>query len=162
MQRDDVGFAEQLVHRRQRHTEGGGAVRREVGVEGDDPHPEPLGEGRDDGADGAATHDTERLVAQLDAHEAAALPAALAGGAVSLRDSTRQRAHHGDGVLGRSDGIAVGRVHDHDAALGGRVHVDVVDPGAGAAHDLEPSGPVHQLRGHSGRGADDKALDSLQ
>ena len=158
VQGDDVGVAEQLVHRRQRHAERGGTVRCEVGVEGDDPHSEPLGEGRDDGADGAAAHDSERLVAKLDAHEAATLPTAVAGGAVGLRNSSRKRAHHGDSVLGRGHGIAVGRVHDHDAALGRGVYVDVIDAGARPAHDLEPDRLRQQIRGHSGRGADDEAL----
>ena len=158
VQGDDVGLAEQLVHRRQCHAEGGGAVRREVGVEGDDPHLEPLGKGRDDGADGAAADDSERLVAQLHTHEATALPAALAGGAVGLRDAPRQRAHHRDGVLGGGHGIAVGRVHDHDAALGRGVYVDIVDAGARAAHDLEPARLRQQIRGHLGRGANHEAL----
>ena len=151
VQGDDVGIAEQLVHCHQRHAEGGRALRRQIGIAGDDPHPEPLGEGGDNGADRAAADDAEGLVAKLDAHEAAALPPALARGSVGLRDAPRKRAHHRDGVLGCGHGVSVGRVHDHDAALGRRIHIDVVDSGAGAADDLEPGRPFQQLRGHFGR-----------
>ena len=40
-------------------------------------------------------------------------------------------------MLGRGDGIAAGRVDDHDSFFGGRVHVHVVQPHAGAADHLE-------------------------
>jgi hypothetical protein len=41
------------------------------------------------------------------------------------------------GVLGRADDVRRRRVDDHDAALGRRGHVDVVQPDAGAGDDLE-------------------------
>ena len=62
-------------------------------------------------------------------------PARTRGG--GLRDVAREREQHGDRVLGGGDVAAAGRVHDHDAALGRRVDVDVVDADAGAADDAQ-------------------------
>src|SRR3712207_7419223 len=49
----------------------------------------------------------------------------------SFRELPRQREHHGDGVLGGGDGVAVGRVHHHHAAVGGAGDVHVVHANAG-------------------------------
>ena len=40
-------------------------------------------------------------------------------------------------MLGGSDVVAPGRIHHHDAALGGRLDIDVIDPDPGATHDTQ-------------------------
>src|SRR3954466_3526889 len=57
-------------------------------------------------------------------------------------------------MFGRGDGVAVRRVHHHDAARGGGTDIDVVDADAGAADDLQVGGGVEQLPRHLGGGAD--------
>ena len=85
-------------------------------------------------------------------------PLARAHGRGGLRDAPRQREQHGDGVLGGGDVAAAGRVHHHDAALGGRVDVDVVDADAGAADDAQLVGPRDHVGGHLGGAADDERV----
>ena len=75
------------------------------------------------------------------------------GRSAGLGNLPRQREHHGDGVLGGGDGVAVRRVHHHDAARGGRFEIDVVDADAGAADHLEIGRRVQQLLRHLGGGA---------
>ena len=58
------------------------------------------------------------------------------GGGIGLGDLSRQRKHHGDGVLCRGDGIAERRVHHHNAFLRGGGQVDIIDTNTGAANDF--------------------------
>ena len=55
----------------------------------------------------------------------------------------RQRQHESEGVLGDGDRIAAGRVHDHDAALGGGIEIDVIDAHARASDDAQLGRLVH-------------------
>ena len=115
-------------------------------VERDHVHPEalrPLGHHL---ADAAEAEDAERLAGHLDAAELGALPAALHQAGVRLRDVARLGEQQRDGVLGGRQGVGARRVAHHDAAAGGRVHVDVVHAGAGAPHHLQALRP-----GRSGR-----------
>ena len=75
----------------------------------------------------------ERLVGELDAGEALALPGAVAQRALGGADVAREREHQRDRVLGGRDDVGLGRVADDDARRGRRVDVDVVDADAGAA-----------------------------
>ncbi len=49
-------------------------------------------------------------------------------------------------MLGDGNSIATGRVHDHDAALGGGVEIDIVDAYAGAPDDAQLGSLVHHRR----------------
>ena len=123
------------------------------GVEGDHPHPEPLGPLGHHLADAAEAQDAERLAGHLDAGEARALPAPVDEAGVGLGDVACLRKQQGDGVLGRREGVRAGGVHDHDAAAGGGVHVDVVDAGPGPAHHLQAPGPLDHVGGDLGGAA---------
>ena len=65
-------------------------------------------------------------------------------------------------MFGCSDRIAVGRIHDNDAALGCRRDIDIVDPDAGAADDLEIVRRVEQLGGDLCRRAHREPLIARQ
>ena len=84
------------------------------------------------------------------------LPAWVEALAAGIWRATRE--HQGDGVLGRGDGVAERRVHDHDAVRGRRLDVDIVDADAGAADDLELLGLGQHLGRDLGRRADGQAL----
>ncbi len=116
-------------------------------VEGEHAHAEALGAGGDELADAAEAEDAERLLVDLDAAELRALPLAGGEAGVRLRDVARQRQHQRDGVLRGGDDVRLRRVGDDDPALGGRLDVDVVDPDAGAADDLEVVGAADQVGG---------------
>ena len=121
-------------------------------------HVQPDGAVGDDRADVAAADQAERLAGELDAHETVFLPLAGLGGGGGLGDLAGQGEHHGDGVLGRGDGVAVRRVHHHDAAGGGGFDVDIVHADAGAADDFQVGGGVEQFLGDFGGGADGEAV----
>jgi hypothetical protein len=53
--------------------------------------------------------------------------------------------HHGDGMFGGGDGVAVRRVHHHHAARGGGFQIDIVHADAGAADHFQVGGDVEQL-----------------
>ena len=114
------------------------ALGADEGVVGDDAHAEPAGAGRDQLPDAAEADHRERLVGQLDAAEAAALPAPVDQRRVGLRDVAGQRQHQRDGVLGGRQRVRLRRVADQDAARRGRLDVDVVDARAGPADHAQP------------------------
>ena len=78
---------------------------------------------------------------------------------MGLRDVPAQRQRQRQRVLRGGHGVRLGRVGDDDAALGGRLDVDVVDAGAGAADHLQALGARDQLGGHLRRGADDDRVE---
>ena len=65
----------------------------------------------------------------------------------------------GDGELGGADDVGGRRVDDHDAGLGGGLHVDVVEADAGAGDDLEPRRGGERLGVDLGGGADQDRVD---
>ncbi len=121
------------------------AVGADERVVRDDAHAEPAGAGRDELPDAAEADHRERLVGQLDATEAAALPAPVDQRRVRLRDVARQRQHQRDRVLRRRQRVRLRRVADQDAARRGRLDVDVVDTGAGPADHAQPRAGGDQL-----------------
>jgi hypothetical protein len=127
------------------------ALHRHVGVVGDDVHAKALGPLRHEEADAAEPDDTERLVLHLDAGPLRLLPATVLQSGVRLRDVARAGHDHGDRVLGRRENVALGGVHDHDAAPGRRLDVDVVDAHAGAPDHLETAPGLDDLSRDPGR-----------
>ena len=119
-----------------------GAFRRQIGIVGDRPASSaPLAR--------SATMEPilpqpmrpKVLPVQLHAHEAVLFPFAGMGGGVRGGNVARQRHHQRDGVFGRGDGIAEGRVHHDDARGGRRRNIDIVDADAGAADRPSASSP---------------------
>jgi hypothetical protein len=78
---------------------------------------------------------------------------------VGLGDVAGQREQQRERVLGGRDDVGLRRVGDHDAALGGRGHVDVVDAHAGAADRLQARGLVDQVGGDLRRAADQEPVE---
>ncbi len=140
VQGDEIGAGEQFVERYPLDPELDRPFGRQERVVGDHLHLEALRPVGDDRADIAAADDAERLAAELDPHEARLFPFAGLGRAVGGGDLAGQRKHHRDRVLGGGDRVAVGRVHDDDAALGRRRDIDIVDADPGAADHLEGVG----------------------
>ena len=137
VQRDEIGTAQQIVELDLFDAHILGALRREEGVIGNHLHPQADGTVGDDRADIAGPDDAQDLAGDFDAHEAVLFPLAGARGGVRFGDLPRQRQHQRNGMLGRRDGIAEGRVHHDDALLRRRRNVDIVDPDTGTADHLE-------------------------
>ena len=114
-------------------------------VEGDDVHLEALGAPRDELADPAEADHAERLAVELGALEPRPLPGPADQRRLRLGDVAAERQHQRQGVLGGGDRVRFGRVGDDDPAPGRGGDVDVVDPGAGAADDLEIVGAADQV-----------------
>jgi hypothetical protein len=155
---DEVGALQQLVEGDQRDAHFLGRLGGEEGVVGDDAHLEALGAVGHDGAHPADADDPEGLVVDLGAHELVLLPLARLHRGRGLGDLPGECKHHGDGVLGRGDGVPARGVHDDDAALACGVDVDVVDPDAGPPDDLEVVGPIDDLLRDLRGAADGKAV----
>jgi hypothetical protein len=62
-------------------------------------------------------------------------------------------------VLGGGDRVRLGGVGDHDAALRGGLHIDVVDPRPRPPDHLEPLGSLDQLGVEVGSRADQDRVE---
>ena len=65
---------------------------------------------------------------------------------VRLWDFARRAKQEREGVLGRGNRVAAGRVHHDHAAPRGRVHIDVVHADAGAPDHAQPRPGIHDGR----------------
>ena len=158
VQRDEISARQELVQLDLFDTHFLGTLGRQEGVIGDDMHAEPNRLLADDAADIASADDAQRLAGDLDAHELRLFPLAGLGRGVGLRQLAGNGEHERDGMFSRRDGIAEGRVHHDDAALGGSRNVDIVDADAGAADDLEIGRSGDQLFRRLGGGTDGEAI----
>jgi hypothetical protein len=157
--RDEVALAVQVGARlRLLDPELAEALGRHERVEREHVHPERAGARRHELADAAEAEHAERLLVDLDAAEPRALPAPRGQRSVGLRDVARERQHQRHGVLRGGHDVRLRRVGDDDAALGGRLDVDVVDPDAGAADHAQVVGARDQLGGQLRRRADEDAV----
>ncbi len=155
MDGEEVGAAHELLDRRDEiDAELAGAIGAHVGVVGHELHAERVGPLRDEHTDATEADDAERLVVQLDALPPGAVPLAGPEVAVGLRHVAGLGEQQRDGVLRRRQHVGLRRVHDHDAAAGGRLDVDVVEADAGAPDDDELVGRLEDLGGDL-RGAAD-------
>ena len=75
-----------------------------------------------------------------------------------LRDVARLRQQQRDRLLGGADDVGLRRVHDHDAAAGGLLDVDVVEADPGARDDLEVGRRRQHLGGDLRGAADDQGV----
>ena len=88
----------------------------------------------------------ERLVGELDAREALALPGAVAQRALGRADVAREREQQRERMLGGRDDVRLGGVADDDARRRRGVHVDVVDPDSRAADHAQLGGARDERR----------------
>jgi hypothetical protein len=134
---DEVSLREQVLQRDQADAQLRGARGGHVGVIGDHLHAErgqPLG---DQLPDPAEAEDPRHLPVELGAGELRPLPLARLERGHRLRHVAGGSEQQPDGVLGCADGVRAGRVHHHDACLGGGLDVDVVEAHAGAGEDAQ-------------------------
>ena len=130
---EEVGLGDHPFEGQQLRAQLPGSLGADVGVVGQQPHPEgggPLGDQR---ADPAQPDHAEHLAVQLDPLPAGALPPAGDQGGVGLRDVAGLGQQEGHGVLGGGEDVGLRGVDDHHPAAGGGGHVDVVEPDAGPA-----------------------------
>jgi hypothetical protein len=155
---DEVGQGHQPVEVHQLDVDLAGPFRGDERVVGDQPHPEgrrPLG---DQLADAPEADDPQRLVGELHALPASALPPAVRQRRVRLRHVTclsQQQRHR---VLGRGQDVGLRGIDDHHAPLGGVLHVDVVQPDPRPAHDHEIGAGIEDVGRHLGGGPDDQRV----
>ena len=76
-----------------------------------------------------------------------------------MRHVPRCRNHERDGVLRRRDVVAFRRVHHHDAAVGGRRHIDVIHANARSPDHTKILGRRDDIFSHLGATADHQAID---
>ena len=156
--RHEIRFGHELLEAHQLHAHVAGPLDRHEGVVGDEAHPEgerALGHERTHPTE---PHDAEGLPVELDAFPLRSLPLAADQGSVGLGDVARLGEQEGHRLLrGRKD-VRLRRVDDHDAPLGRRSHVHVVEADAGPTDDDQVGAGREHVRGHGGGRADDQRL----
>jgi hypothetical protein len=165
--RHEIGAREDLVELDALHAQSLGGFTRQVGIVGDDLHPEPECPARHLGADPTQADDAQDLAEQLDTLQPALLPAPGLQADVGRRQATGQCQQESERVLGDRGGVPTRRVHHDHAALGRGVDVDRVDTSTRPPDDLEAPGRLDGGAGHLGGAANDEtfvladALDEL-
>ena len=159
MDRDEVGLrVEHLAVLGLLHAQLAVALGAHKRVEGDHAHPERACPRRDKLADASEAEDPERLLIQLHAGELRALPLAARQRHVRLRNVAREREQQRHRVLSRRHHVRLRRVGHDDPALGGRRHLDIVDPHAGTPDHAQVGGSLDQLGGQLCGGANQDAV----
>ena len=157
---DEVGDGVEIVRGRGAlDAELAESLLRHVEVEADHAHTEAACALGHELADPAEPEDPERLLVQLHAAEARALPGAAGERGVRLRHVAREGQQQRHRVLGGGDDVRLRRVHHHDPALGRGLDVHVVDPHARAADRAQARGLLDQAGVELGRGADEDRVE---
>ncbi len=117
-------------------------------------HAEGLGSPGDLEADSSQSKDAQLLAPQLGALQRLLLPLAGVQRGIRLGELAGQGEHQANGQLGHGNRIRARGVHYHDAAVGGRVSVDIVHAHSGPADDAQLGSMLQQGAVHLDRGAD--------
>ena len=120
-----------------------------------DPHPEGEGALGHFRPDAAHAEDAERFAGEFHALKLFPIPFARRHGGVGLGKFARETQDHGERQFRRGDRVARGRVHHHDAALGGGFNIHIVHAHAGASDDAELGRGFEHVARHLGFGAND-------
>ena len=158
MHGDEVGLAHELVEGHEAHADLRCPSRLHIGVVGDEGHAEGRESLGDEHADAAEADDADGLLGELHAVVLRALPLTVLEGEVRRHDVACGGEQQGDGELGRAHDVGGRCIDDHDARLGGRLHVDVVEAHAGAGDDLELLARSDRLGIHLGGRADEDRI----
>ena len=146
MQRDDVGFFEDVLKRAHRRADGFRAFRRNQRIVGQNLHIETACALRDQLADVAETDDTDRLARQFAAHELLLFPTAGARRDVAGDHMTVNRQSQSDHFLRHRVRVRAGRVHDIDVLLAGVLDVDRVETSTRADDRLKLWKQINDFR----------------
>ena len=155
---DEVRLGHQLLEADHAHPHLGGATGLHVGVVGDHVHAEGGEAVGDEHADAAQPDDADGLLEQLGAAVPAALPLPAGERGVRRADVAGGGEHQRHRELGGAGDVGGRGVDHHDAVLRRGLHVDVVQPDAGAGDHLEPLGSEQRLGVDRGGRADQDGL----
>ena len=158
MQRDGVTVREQLIELDQLHAQRDGAFGGHERVEGEHTHLEPLQPPRDRRTDLPKPHHPGRLTAQLRADKLLSLPGPGAQTRVGCRQMPAERQQQPHRQLGGRNSVAAGDVEHQNAALRGRVDIDVVDPRPGPPDHAQAMGGRNHVGIDARAAADDQAV----
>ena len=146
--RDHVGAAEELGQAHDLDAHLAGPFLRQIWIVRDHVHHDTLGQLGKMAPDLSHPDNAESLVVEFHAHEFLFFPLAGLHRGGGLRNLAGEGKDHREGVLGRGHGVAARRVHHHDAALGGRRSVHVVQAGPCPSDDPELVGGGDDLGRH--------------
>ena len=119
-----------------------------------DPHAERFGQHANLRADVSIADDAERFAAHLLGAFGGFHPSTAMRVGVAKRDPAHQQDGFGEHQFGYAAGVRKGRVENGDAALLGRVEVDLIGADAEAADAHQLLGAVDDFGGQLGLGAD--------
>src|SRR5262249_44714522 len=135
-------------------------LRRHEWVIGEDVYFEPEAQSGEDAANGAEANYADAFARELCPDELGWLPLACAHRTIGLRKMAAQGKEMRESKFGGRRCIGVGRVQNHDPALSSGGHVDIVNPNAGAADDLQLLAGGDYRRGHARLRAHDDSVVS--
>jgi len=117
----------------------------DVRIVGNDLHLESQGTIGHNPTDASDPDDAQDLVKDLLALKTLLLPLSRFEGMHRLGNVSGHGKQHGYGVFRRGDHVAVGGVHHHDASLGCRLHVHVVQADSRPGHHLQFLGRIDHV-----------------
>ena len=162
VERDDVAPAQQRIQIHHGHIHAGGRGGGEEGIKGRHLHAQAPGLAGHGGADAAQADDAQLLAFQFEAGKPALGPFACPHARCGRRRVPGQGKEQGEGLFGGSQRVAIGRVHDGDAALGGGLHINGVHARARAADEFQFVRTLQGLRIHLGGAADEQHLHAFE
>ena len=101
---------------------------------------------------------TQSLTLELHTDEPAPVPLAGLHRSMGLWNITRERQHHGDGVLRCRTRIPLRYVLNDNAFSGGGIEIDIVNPDAGSHHEGQGLRGLEQFGIHLRGTSDDKRI----
>ena len=114
-----------------------GPFGRNEGIVGQQAHSHGFGGFGNVGTDFPQSDNPQGFFVNFGTNILFAIPLPLFDGMVGVGDVARQGQHHGDGVFGRGDRIALRRVDDDDSLAGGGGDIHVIDPNSSATDNFE-------------------------
>ena len=151
MHGDEVGLSQELVESDHSNPELCCASRLNVRVEGNQLHTEGREALRNQYPNTTKTDDAHSLVRDLDAGVLGALPLTPVQSRIGRHDVAGAGQEQTDGQFRGAHDIRGRGVHDHDAGLGCRLNIHVVQSDTRTRDDLQALGSGYRLRVDLGR-----------
>ena len=159
VQRNQIRAAQELVDGGDSfHTEGGGAVFRDIRIIAHHVHAHTFEFAGHDGSDFTKTDDTGRFALELLTNKTVAAKIVALGGVMRLRHIAEHGESKRDAHFRSRHDISLRCVHNGDATAGAGWHINVVDAVARAPGHLEVHAGIDDILADLCGGSDDDAV----
>ena len=136
VQRDNVSAGEQFIQGHLFYAQTNRTFFGQEGIVNNHLQLQTQGLSNDNRTNIAGTDHTQRFTGQLHPLELALFPLPFMRGDIGLRDVSGDSKHHGNGVFGRGDGVAIGRVHHDHTLCATAFDINIVNADTRASYHL--------------------------